>query len=74
MSKQLAVVMKNYVFPLVCVAAVVALKPSSASMSAAPSVHQPSLSVRYFQQDSESDVQTESESNSDSDGNYDVFY
>jgi hypothetical protein len=76
MSKQLAVVMKNYVFPLVCVAAVVALKPSSASMSAAPSVHQPSLSVRYFQQDSDSEVQTESESDSDSDadGNYDVFY
>ncbi len=76
MSKQLAVAMKNYVFPLVCVAAVVALRPSSASMSAAPSVHQPSLSVRYFQQDSDSEVQTESESDSDSDadGNYDVFY
>jgi hypothetical protein len=74
MSKHLAFAMKNSVLPLVCVAAAVALRPSSASMSAAPSVNQPSLSVRYFQQDTDSDVQTESESDSDSDGNYDVFY
>jgi hypothetical protein len=76
MSKHLAFTMKNIVLPLVCVAAVVALRPSFASMSAAPSIHQTSLSVRYFQQDSDSEVQTESESDSgaDADGNYDVFY
>jgi hypothetical protein len=62
--------MNKYVLPLVCAAAAVALRTSSASITAPPSVDHATHYVGYFQQDADSDVQTES----DSAGNYDVFY
>jgi hypothetical protein len=62
--------MTKYAFPLVCAAAAVALRTSSASMTATPPVNHGAHNVGYFQQDADSDVQIES----DSAGTYDVFY
>jgi len=62
--------MNKHLLALLCAAASVAPRTSSASITAPLSADHTSHSVEYFQQDTDSDVQDDSDSADD----YDVFY
>jgi hypothetical protein len=62
--------MNKHLLSLACLAAVVVW--STPSGNAAPWISRPNHFVGYFEQDTDSDVQTDQDSNSE--GDYDVFY
>ena len=62
--------MNKHLLSLACLAAVIVWGTSSSN--AAPSISRANHFVGYFDQDTDSDVQTDQDSNSE--GDYDVFY